>query len=414
MLRYVGQIYAQVLSKTYFAWIDFYRMMPVPLVTIRPMSLVGTIEHLAGVIGPRGSATQPERDAADWLNTELTALGFAPQQQPFVSATSTVWPVIYAAGAVLLSLFFFWQPQPVGAGAALVLTGVTLISFILHLRLRENPLRWITPNDDSRNVVVTVPALAATQPPLLITANLDSPRAARNASRPLLLLTLAGMALLVVLFAIGIPNNSQALRQIALVPGVIALVLLLQRVMALRAKATAGANGNASGVSIALDLARRLQQQPLAGRNVILAFTGCGEIEGAGLKALLKNRAAELKGAAHIAISHAGGNLPLAIIRREQYTAAIEGDARLAALGEQVAQACGESIQVRDFNLANGELSIGAKHELRAIGLMRLDSAGLPMNWRTTGDTVNTVEEASLQQAADFAWQWIQAIDSEA
>jgi hypothetical protein len=382
------------------------------------MSLLGSVEHLAGTIGPRGSATQAESDAATWIEAELTTLGYAPSKQTFVTDTSPFWPFILAAGGVLLSLFFFWQTQPVGAGAALVLTGVTLVSLLLHLRLRDNPLRWITPNDDSRNVIVvapaTMPAAAPSKPPILVTANLDSPRATVGPGRPLLLLMLVGMGLLLVLSALGISNSDIMLRQIALVPGAIALVLLVQAILAQRASFTAGANGNASGVAVALDLASRLQQQPLANRDVIVAFTGCEESHSAGAEKLIKAHAADLKGAVHLALSHLGGTGKLALIRREQATAGIEGDERLAALGEQVAQACGAEVAAREFAGAHGEMSSGAKHGLRAIGLMRLDSAGQPAHWRNAGDAANNIEESSLQHAADFAWQFLQAIDSEA
>lgn len=382
------------------------------------MSLLGNVEHVAGAIAARGSATAEEQQAAEWVVAELTALGYAPEQQAFVSEASPYWPLIFAAGAVLLSVFFLWQPQPVGAGAALVLMGVTLLALIQQLRLRDNPLRWLTPNDDSRNVIVVAPAtMQATtpsHPPILITANLDAPHATKGASRPLLLLTLAGMGALVALALLGIINSAAVLRQIALVPATVALVLLVQMVLAQRAKFTAGANSNASGVAVALDLASRLAQQPLTQRDVVIAFTGCGEIHAAGLEALLKARGSALKGAVHLAISHAGGNGALALIRSESFTATFEADAKLVALGEQVAKACGSDAQPRDFTLANGEMSIGTQHGLRTIGLMRLGSAGVPANWRSAGDTANTIDEASLQQAADFAWQLVQAIDSEA
>ena len=220
------------------------------------MSSLGTVEHLAGTIGPRGSATAPEKDAAIWVAAQLGEMGYAPQQQSFVSGTSPYWPFIFAAGAVLISLFFFWQPQPVGAGAAFVLTGVVFIAFLLHVRLRDNPLRWLVPNDDSTNVVARAPAVTSSKPPILITAYLDSPRTTHSPSRPLLLLVLAGMAMLAALSAIGIVNNSLILRQIALIPGLLALVLFGQMVLAQRADFSAGANGNGSGVAVALDLAQ--------------------------------------------------------------------------------------------------------------------------------------------------------------
>lgn len=378
------------------------------------MSFLATVERLAGAIGPRGSATPEEQQAAEWVAAELAALGYLPAQQRFVNETSPHWPLILVAGAVLLSVFFLWQPQPVGAGAALVLSGVTLIALIQHVRLRDNPLRWLTPNDDSCNVVAKASVTAPDKPPILITANLDSPRAARGTSRPLLLLTLAGLGALVALSLLGIVNNADTLRQIALIPGAIAIALLGQMILAQRAPFTAGANGNASGVAVALDLAGRLAQQPLTHRDVIFAFTSCGEVHAAGLEALLKARAGELKGAVHLAISHAGGNGALALIRSESFTTRFEGDLQLVSLGEKVAQACGVAAPARDFTLAHGALSIGAKHGLRSIGLMRLDGVGVPANWRSIGDTTNTIDEASLQQSADFAWQFVQAIDSEA
>lgn len=384
------------------------------LATIRPMSLLGTIEHLAGAIGPRGGATSEENNAADWVAAELSAMGYTPVRQTFVSATSTFWPYIFAAGAVLLSLFFFWQPQPVGAGAALVLTGVALASLFLHVRLRDNLLRWLVPNDDSRNVIAKAPAAAPDKPPILVTANLDSPRATRAVSLPLLMLMMAGMGALMALFAFGILNPSALLRQIALIPGLVALILLVQMSLAQRAKFNAGANGNASGVAIALDLASRLAQQPPAHRDVIVAFMGCGEIYSAGLDAMIKAHGGALKGALHVAISHAGGPHPLALIRGEQFTTSVAGDAQLLALGERTAQACGTAVQTRIFKLGHGDLSAGVRNGLRSVGLMRLDSAGQPANWRAAGDTVGTLDEASLQQAADFTWHFIQAIDSEA
>jgi acetylornithine deacetylase/succinyl-diaminopimelate desuccinylase-like protein len=376
------------------------------------MSLLGTVEHLAGAMEPRGSATQAEGEAAAWVEAELAALGYAPTRQPFVSDTSPFWPFMLAAGAVLLSLFFFWQPQPVGAGAALVLTGVAFVALVMHLRQRNTLLRWLGPNDDSRNVAARASATAPGKPPILITAHLDAPRAAHGPGRPLRLLMLAGMGVLLALFALGIPSRDLILRQIALVPGVVALVLLVQSILAQRAPFTAGANGNASGVAVALDLARRLQQQPLAHRDVIIAFTGCGEAHSAGAEKWIRANGAELRGAVHLALSHLGGPGDLALIRREQ--AGAEGDARLAVLGEQAARDGGATVTAREWAGAQGEMSIGARHGLRAIGLMRLDSAGQPAHWRSAGDTASNIDEASLQHAADYAWQLLQAIDSEA
>src|SRR5262245_6401037 len=113
------------------------------------MSLLGHVQHLSEDSGPRGSTTDDESKASEYVEQQLQSFGLHTQRQRFLSATSAYSPFALATGAVLVAVFLFWQPQPVGAAAAFLLGLVVLISIWCELILRDNPLRWVIPTDFS-------------------------------------------------------------------------------------------------------------------------------------------------------------------------------------------------------------------------------------------------------------------------
>ncbi|MFN4292873.1 MAG: hypothetical protein ACK4JD_01920 [Thermoflexales bacterium] len=57
------------------------------------MSLLGHIRHISEDIGLRGSATEGEAQAADYVQERLSEWGLQPERQPVLSATSAYAPV---------------------------------------------------------------------------------------------------------------------------------------------------------------------------------------------------------------------------------------------------------------------------------------------------------------------------------
>ena len=98
------------------------------------MATLDTVRALAEEIGPRGSTTDTERKAAAYLTERLRGLNLDPQTQSFQSALSAYHPFALATGVTLLSVVLFWQAQPVGAVAALVLAVTVLVSLIQEMR----------------------------------------------------------------------------------------------------------------------------------------------------------------------------------------------------------------------------------------------------------------------------------------
>jgi hypothetical protein len=78
------------------------------------MTAIDHARHLAQTIGPRGSTTAKEREAADYAVEALRRAGLAPSIESFTSATSGWYPPALFAGLMLAGCLLFWCA---GAGA---------------------------------------------------------------------------------------------------------------------------------------------------------------------------------------------------------------------------------------------------------------------------------------------------------
>ncbi len=389
------------------------------------MSLLEHIQYLAETIGPRGSTTENEAKATDYIESYLSGIGFIPNRQRFLSATSAYSPYIVATGGALISLFLFWQPQPVGAAGAFVITLVVILSVLRELSFQTNPLRWVVPTEFSQNVSVNIPGRDAALPFVLITTHVDSHRTPllfssqmwRRVFHMLMPIGLGCIVVLLVLFLIGIVSDARILRQIALVPGAVVLALFALLIQATRSPFSPGANDNASGVAVALHLAERLRANPLSKRDIVLAFTGCEEVGGYGIEAFIQAHKSQLNNAIHLVIDHVGGSANIdnegpCVIRSEKFFKRVESDPELVALADDVIRMQPDlHARSQHFDLAYSELTIGAKYGLRVIGIMGLTRADTLPNWHVPSDVVANINEHTLQHAADFSWHLLRAID---
>jgi hypothetical protein len=397
------------------------------LATIKRMSLLGFVKHLSEDIGPRGSTTENEHKALDFAQEQLSELGLQPQRHSFLSATSAYSPFAVGAGMMLIALLLFWQSQPVGAAAATVIGVTVLIATVMELSLRSNFLRWVIPTDRSQNVWAVISAHdGASRPPILITAHVDTNRTPwlfrtpswRRVFHALIPLGMMCMLALVGLFALGIASPARNLREIALVPGIVILLIFLLMLQAANSPFTPGANDNASGVAVALKLAGELARQPLHNRDVIVAFTGCEEVGGYGADALMNALRDRLRGAVHLVIDHVGGlagrDLGPSVIRSERFLVRYHSDPKLLAIADGI---MGQRPELRaraqDFNRAYSELTTGARHGLRTVGLFALDDDGSLPSWHVSGDVAATLNETTLERSFEFAHVFVRALDAE-
>lgn len=391
------------------------------------MTSLDHIRRLSETIGPRGSATEEEAKAADYVAEQLTSLKLTPQRHKFLSAESAYAPYALFAGLALLSLFLFWQPQPVGAAAAFILTLTALGSVMLEMTFHTNPLRWLLPLGDSQNIHARIHRADTTSDAgptqtVFITAHLDTHRTPLVFSSPgwikvfgLLMPTgLISVAVLAVLFLMGIFTQAAILRQIALLPGVVMLIIFALMIQADLTEFSRGAEDNASGVALALGLAERLAQTPLQCTDVALVFTGCEEVGCYGADAFFRAHAEQVKGAVHLVVDQVGaaGTKPR-IVLGERFLAAVRSDSQLIEIAREVMTAHPE-LQASFVSMGTGygELSVGVKNGLRCIALAaRLEDGSSP-HWHKKSDTLEHVDLELVDREQELAWLLLQGIDA--
>ena len=242
--------------------------------------------------GHRGSATARERQAAEYLVTELTAAGLRPALEPFCGSGSMgarlLVPVLIAAAGV--GLAWHW-PAATAALALLALAGL-----VSEQMTGRSWLTWFLTRRPSANVGAHLPAAGDARRRVVLCAHYDTQRAGLIWNRftmtvvapvlarmpgplrtPLFPLT-AGLVVQ-VLFGLAAVTWPAALPvgpiAVALLVGYGGAGLLLGE-WAVRPYVP-GASDNGTGVAAVLALAERWMADPVSGTELVVLLTGCEE-----------------------------------------------------------------------------------------------------------------------------------------
>ena len=130
------------------------------------------LEHIRALsveIGPRGSTTPAEAQAAEYGRSILADLGANPRVESFISAKSGWLPYVLVTFISLIGLALYPLTPPLTRWIGLSLTGLAFVCGFLELNLIPNPIRWFLPKGQSQNVYgIVEPADKATQDVLLV------------------------------------------------------------------------------------------------------------------------------------------------------------------------------------------------------------------------------------------------------
>ncbi|MFW9910690.1 MAG: hypothetical protein ACFFEF_19215, partial [Candidatus Thorarchaeota archaeon] len=134
------------------------------------------VEHLSVVIGPRGSTTPQEKQAAEYAEKIYKDLGLNPLVESFRSAKSAWLPFASASGLILVGELLYLIGGYYGLLLAILVSVTALASLVLELLFKSNPYRWILPKGESQNVSVKVPSQADTKETVILIGHLDTHR----------------------------------------------------------------------------------------------------------------------------------------------------------------------------------------------------------------------------------------------
>jgi hypothetical protein len=386
------------------------------------MATIDHIRHLAETIGPRGSTTATEREGAEYAARSLEGAGLDPTIEPFTSATSAWYPSLAFATLMLVSCLLFWSTGRWGAVGALAVSTVALVSILLELAFRPNPLRWLLPKGGSQNVVARIPAAGDTERRVVLIGHLDSHRTPLAFSSDgwlklfdlLVPIGLGASVVLILVFLASSVFGATFLKPLSVPFALAMLGLLLITAQADRTPYAAGANDNASGAAVVLSLAERLAARPLQRTEVWALLSGCEEVGCYGADAFARSRRAELADAVWLTLDTVGSRgADLCFLERERFLLTTHSDPTLLEMAASVASRRSD-LGVRahhEFTGAYTEGAIGGRYGLRVLTLIALNRSGRPTEWHRPTDLVDHVDPGLVETCEAFTWELVQDLD---
>ncbi|MGB9775857.1 MAG: M28 family peptidase [Anaerolineae bacterium] len=387
------------------------------------MPAMDHIRYLAEAIGPRGSTTPQEAEAARYAARVLKDLGLEPVTESFTSARSAWYPYVLFTGLVLLAEILFWAAGRVGAMIAAVLTTVALASVLLELAFRPNPIRWILPKGRSQNVWARRMPSGEVRQKVVVMGHLDTHRTplafstdrwVRLFSR-LVPLGLASSVALLVLFILGVAVPGLLWRFLSLPFALVILGVFLITIQADFSPYTAGANDNATGAGIVLSLAERLSREPLARTAVWLVLSGCEEVGCYGAEDFARRHREELGDAIWITLDSVGGaHSSPAYLTHETFLLTVPSDPELLRLAERIAARHPEwGVHPHHFRGAYTEGSIAAQYGFRVLTFTSHRRDGILPEWHRPTDTVDHLDPQVVEHTEALIGELLQEIDRE-
>lgn len=359
------------------------------------------IKHLAETIGPRGSCTPAEREAAVYAENYLAGLGFKTEQQPFRSLTTFSW----------LHVCFFWWPLVAWmlGNAWLGLLGTAL--FFLDLNTIP-ALSRLFPTGRSQNVIAKHGGQGVK---VVLVAHLDSSKAGLNFS-PALVTGFRTSFLLMAWSFIASPillAASQWLdgywRIAALIPTLylaFASLTLIHREF--WNKYTPGANDNASGVAAVLEAAARLKDYPGAELSVLL--TGAEEAGTYGMARFLERHGAGYRDAYFINLDNIGSGR-LHYMHGEGMFPVFKATPALLAACERVAARRSDlGVTPGVYTLLSTDAMPALVRGFKAISFLAVSDAGLLPNWHWPTDTLENVDITTVETAVEFVVELVREL----
>lgn len=377
--------------------------------------MLNHVKVLAEEIGPRGSCTAEEKKAADYIKNELSAMGLLPQLESFKAVTSFSWAFI---GIYLLfvvaAVAFPFRPA---LGFAFALLG--LVAFYFESNTFPFFSRFI-PKKPSQNVVATIPARSKTLRKVVVMAHYDSSRSAWNFSPQMVknfrlsyLLMTGAMVLMTVLYALGTwsPISPFLLWLLSLPPAVYLFITLLSLVhRELKGVYTPGANDNASGVAVLLEVAKILKKHPPLTTRVTLVATGAEESGTNGVLAFL-SRHRPAKDTFFINLDNLGIGRT-AVITREGILGGKPASPELLFLARQVCREKKIEASFRPYSLLTTDGTATLFRGYRTVSIMAFDEKGLLPHWHWPTDRAEHVRAENLETAKELVMGLIRGIES--
>jgi hypothetical protein len=386
-----------------------------------------TIRVLSEDIGARGSSSDNERRAAEWVAEQWRALGLNVTIEPFRAVPTFSW----AYGFLFAVFVYAAVMYPTSAVFAFALCLLALVVFALESSSIEILTR-ILPHGASQNVVGVLPATpypfvrglparGEAKQKLILTAHVDSSRSALiwhprivPYFRHIFLTLVAAMLAEFLLYLLGAITNAAWVWYVSLVPAIIlALAVLIFIDRETRYTYTPGANDNASGVAVMLALVEQLAREPLNQTEVWAVATGCEESGPFGILRFLQAHTFDRATTFFLNFDNIGAGR-VSYVTGEGLLLTLKADARLVEIARGVAEADESlSAQACVYKTLPTDNTVTLTKGYRGLSLMAFDARGVLPHWHWKTDTVENVDAETLERGVRFAMQIVRGLDEQ-
>lgn len=365
----------------------------------------------------RGSTTENERQAAEYIKDEMTSLGLEARLEHFVSHTSFSWVYILIYGGFFLAGWQGWRYP---------FLGVMLCAFMLALFVGECTSKWkaaasVLPKRPSQNALGILKNETARKK-LIFVAHYDSSKSGlsfhpslvgsfRSSFITSVVMKLVLTQTLIIHYFGGGGTLLSILRIVATAYMLVPILLLLHR--ELFGRYVQGASDNASGVGAMLGVAEELAKNPPKNFEVWFLATGCEEVNLVGMSAFMRAHQYEIDRDTtyFINMDNLGGG-SLRYVTGEGMLKWYPSSTEMVCIAEKLASLEEfADVEPHEYRLATLDALVASSRGYKTLSLMGIDEGGGIPNWHWPTDTIENVDFSLAEKGADFALRVVSALD---
>ncbi len=380
------------------------------------------IEKIVKDIGPRESTSQEEKQAAEYIAGYLKSLdGVEVITQPFKSVWTWSWPNVVTISFVLIG---------VGLYVIAPIISIALIGLAIFFFYTENDNRptisRIMPKQSSQNVIGKIKSREKRIRTVVLLAHMDTSRAdyAHNPSRVagFRKLVIINFALYLIIFMVllvgflpGTLYDYPLINTVWYISLLLAIPVVYTFVLAVTRQSLSdivdGANDNASGVAVVLELMNEFSKNQLKNTEVISVLTGCEESGCGGILEFLGEYGQQYREAYFLNFDNIGAGTPI-FAPKEGIFFRHHANKEILQLARLV-QKENPNLKIKEQQFRHGytDGTAAMVRGYKVLSFLALNEEGVPPHWHWKTDTIENLEEETMVTVKDFGLKLIQKID---
>lgn len=367
----------------------------------------------------RGSTTEFERQAADYLHKSMEEIGLEARLDQFESHTSFSWTYLIIYSGFFLGGIIGWSYAFWGGVLCVLLFAV----FYGECTTTWRPLANLLPKRPSQNVLGVLPNEGA-QKKVVLVAHYDTSKSGLSfhpamvgSFRRSFLISVGMMLLLIEVLIIRFFGGGGALLRllwaVSTLYMLLPVILLIHREMF--GQYVQGAADNTSGVASMLAVAERVKADRPESIELWCLATGCEEVNLMGMTAFLQAHQYELNPGNTYFINFDNlGAGSLRYVIAEGMLRIFPSAPELVAIAERLAhREQFADVRPHVYRRATLDALVASSRGYKVISLMGLGEDDDIKHWHWPTDTLENVDVSVAEKAAAFAGEIVSELERE-